>query len=60
MYVYTDPGFIFVCTKYGYDKTPEPVKCERAPGKPIKGFEYYAPASWMKKGYIETVREEKP
>lgn len=57
MFANAEPGFIFVCTQKGYDKTPDHVKHERAPGKPVKGFEDHAPTSWLEKGYIEAVKE---
>jgi hypothetical protein len=56
-YTNTKPGFIFVCTQKGYDKTPDPVKHERAPGRPIKGFAYSVPNSWLEKGYVEVISE---
>lgn len=56
-FTYTEPGFVFVCTQKGYDKTPDRVKHERAPGKPVKGYEYCVPTSWIKKGYVEAVKE---
>lgn len=57
-FTYTEPGFVFVCTQKGYDKTPDHVKHERAPGKPIKGFEDHVPVSWVEKGYVEAVAEK--
>lgn len=52
-----DEGKIFVLTKRGYEKTPDDVKKERSIGKPLKGFEYHVPASWVEKGYVEEVSE---
>lgn len=51
-------GKIFVLTNLGYEKTPNNIKSERAIGKPVKGFEYSVPASWLNKGYIEEIEEE--
>lgn len=53
-----EKGCIFVCTEYGYERTLEHIKEERAAGKPIPGFEYRAPVSWIEKGYVEEVKEE--
>lgn len=50
-------GKIFVLTKYGYEKTPSNVKPERVVGKPVKGFEYSVPASWLEKRYVEEMPE---
>ncbi len=52
-------GKIFVLTEYGYEKTPCNVKSERAVGKPVKGFEYSVPASWIEKQYVEEITENK-
>lgn len=51
-------GKIFVLTNLGYEKTPNNIKSERAIGKPVKGFEYSVPASWLNKGYIEEIEED--
>lgn len=50
-------GKIFVLTNLGYEKTPNNIKSERAIGKPVKGFEYSVPASWLNKGYIEEIEK---
>lgn len=50
---------MFVVTEYGYEKTLDHIKPERAVGKPVKGFEYRVPASWLKKGYVREVEVEK-
>lgn len=52
-------GKIFVLTRYGYEKTPTNVKPERAVGKPVKEFEYSVPSSWIEKGYVEEITENK-
>ena len=48
MYKFIENGKFFALTKKGYDATPEPVKCERKVGQPIKGFETKVPESWVK------------
>lgn len=48
-----DEGCVFVLTEYGYERTPEAVKRERAVGKPVPLFSEKVPASWIKKGYVE-------
>ena len=45
-------GKMFVLTEYGYQKTPDHVKPERAVGKPIKNFETSVPVEWVEKGYV--------
>lgn len=56
--VCADEGKHFVLTEYGYEKTQETVKHERAIGKPVKLFEEECPKSWVKKGYVEEVYKE--
>ena len=53
----TKTGNIFVLTNIGYEKTPNNIKTERVIGKPVKGFEYSVPASWLNKGYVEEIEE---
>lgn len=48
-------GKHFVVTVKGYEHTPDKVKPERAIGKPVKGYEYSVPQSWIDKGYVEEV-----
>lgn len=43
--------------KKGYEQTPCRVKHEREIGKPVKGFEYRVPVSWIKNGYVEQISE---
>lgn len=50
-------GNIFILTKKGYEKTPYMVKHERVIGKPVEGFEYRVPVSWIKNGYVEQIPE---
>ncbi len=49
---YATAGKQFLLTEYGYQKTPDHVKHERAIGKPVKGFESSVPVSWVEKGYV--------
>lgn len=46
------PGFWFVLTETGYNKTPDIIKHERQIGNPLKGFETKVPISWIEKGYV--------
>ena len=55
MMKYTKDGKQFLLTEYGYRKTPDHVKHERAVGKPVKGFESKVPVSWVMKGYVKEV-----
>lgn len=50
---HADEGCIFVVTKFGYDRTLDHIKPERAVGKPIRNFETSVPISWVEKGYVE-------
>lgn len=50
-------GCVFVVTEYGYKRTLDHIKPERAVGKPVKGFEYSVPRSWLEKGYVQEVEE---
>lgn len=52
-----EKGKIFVLTESGYEKSPERVRNERKIGKPLKGYEYRVPISWIKKGYVEEIEE---
>lgn len=56
-HVTASKGHIFVLTEKGYEKTPEHVKAERAVGKPIRGFEYRVPVSWVENGYVVIERQ---
>ena len=49
---YAENGKNFVLTEYGYQKTPDHVKPERAVGEPVKGFENRVPVSWLENGYV--------
>lgn len=57
MFKLAEKGNIFVLTQSGYERTLEHIKPERAVGKPIVGFEYQVPASWIPKGFVEEVKE---
>lgn len=48
-----EKGNHFILTEKGYKKTPDRVKQERMIGKPLKGFEYDVPTSWIDKGYVQ-------
>lgn len=54
---YADNGNIFVCTEYGFNRTLDHIKHERAIGKPIPSFERKVPVSWVEKGYVVEVKE---
>lgn len=58
VYKNAEMGDHFILTEKGYECSPEKVKAEREAGKPIKGFEYKVPESWLSKGYVVSVKDE--
>lgn len=59
LYINAKDGYIFVLTPEGYEATPDHVKPERAVGQPVPLFSYAVPISWIERGWVREIEEER-